>query len=56
MDHVVRLLLGPLQNPQKGFAIARATRSAEAAAAAAKHCLMGGNYPEAVEFLVLAKR
>ncbi|GAQ81709.1 hypothetical protein KFL_000880240 [Klebsormidium nitens] len=56
MDHMVRLLLGPLQNPQKGFAIARGTRSADAAAMAAKHCLMSGNYAEAVEFLVLSKR
>jgi WD repeat-containing protein 19 len=56
MDSVVRLLLGPLQNPQKAFAIVRRTRSAEGAALVASFCAHIGDVPAGIEFLLLAKR
>jgi hypothetical protein len=41
---VVRLCLGPLNAPQRAYAIVRKTRSADAAHALAKHCLTAQDF------------
>jgi len=56
MDNVVRLSLEKLNDPQRAFAIVRRTRSSEGAALVAQHCRSTGDYPAAIEFLLMARR
>jgi WD repeat-containing protein 19 len=55
-DSVVRLLLRYLNNPQKAFALVRRTRSTEGALMVAKFCQSSGDFPAAIEFLLMARR
>ncbi|KAI5082974.1 hypothetical protein GOP47_0002717 [Adiantum capillus-veneris] len=57
-DHtnVIRLLLGPLQNPSKAYAIVRKTKAIPGAVLAAKFCKSAGDYGKAIEFLLLSRR
>ncbi|KAF0696799.1 Aste57867_12461 [Aphanomyces stellatus] len=56
LDNVVRIQLEHLQNPEKAFAIVKATKSSEGASAVAKYCIESGNYAAAIDFLLLANR
>jgi len=53
---VVRLLLDHLNQSQRAFDIVRKTHSANAAQMVARHCQNTGDYPGAIEFLLMAKR
>jgi len=56
LDNVVRLQLMHLNNPQRAFAIVRKARSAEGASLVSKFCISSGDYPAAIEFLLMARR
>jgi WD repeat-containing protein 19 len=55
-DSVVRLQLQHLNNPAKAFALVRETASAAGAALVAQFCQKSGNFPGAIEFLLMANR
>ncbi|KAK3240077.1 hypothetical protein CYMTET_50059, partial [Cymbomonas tetramitiformis] len=56
LDNVVRLTLQHLNNPQRAFALVRRVRSAEGALLVSKFCTQSGDYPAAIEFLLMARR
>ncbi|GFH27640.1 flagellar associated protein, partial [Haematococcus lacustris] len=56
LDSVVRLSLEKLGVPQRAYAIVRKTRSADAAASLAAHCLQAQDFAGAVEFLLIANK
>lgn len=42
--------------PEKAFKLARSTRNIDAAALSAKYCQGQGNFRDAIEFLLIARR
>ena len=56
VEAVIRLYLGPLNEPSKAFTIGRETRHAGGAALIARYCIDHVDIASAVEFLFIAKR
>ena len=56
VESVIRLCLGPLNEPEKAFALARSSRHAGGASLIARWCIDHSDITSAVEFLFIAKR
>eukprot|EP00771_Trimastix_marina_P001515 gnl/Trimastix_PCT/2596.p1 GENE.gnl/Trimastix_PCT/2596~~gnl/Trimastix_PCT/2596.p1 ORF type:complete len:1355 (+),score=466.46 gnl/Trimastix_PCT/2596:60-4124(+) len=56
MDSVVRILLNHTRSPEKALALVRRTKSPEGALLVARFCQSRGNFKDAIEFLVAARR
>ncbi|XP_024544591.1 WD repeat-containing protein 19 [Selaginella moellendorffii] len=55
-ENVVRLELGPLNNPSRAYSVVYETKSISGAFLAAKFCKGNGDYERAIEFFIMAKR